>query len=57
MFFYMWIYNLLIYVENDFILDNFFVWKITEPKFFPIVYSLLFSINLIKMVKIQLKVV
>ena len=23
-FFYVWIYNLLIYVENDFILDKFF---------------------------------
>ena len=53
----MWIYNLLIYVENDFILDHFFIWKITKHKFLTLAYALLFSINLIKMVKIDLKVV
>ena len=53
----MWIYNLLIYAENDFILDNFFIWKITKHNFLTLVYALLFSINLIKMVKIHLKVV
>ena len=49
--------NLLIYVENDFILDNFFIWKITKHNSFTLVYILLFSINLIKMVNIHLKVV
>ena len=27
MLFYMWIYKLFIYVENDFILDNFFLFE------------------------------
>ena len=29
----MWIYNLLIYIENEFILDYFFIWKITKHIF------------------------
>ena len=54
----MWIYNLLIYVENDSILDNFFLFeRLLNTICFPLVYALLFSINLIKMVKIHSKVV
>ena len=51
------IYNLLIYVENDSILDNFFFERLLNTIYFPLVYALLFSINLIKMMKIHSKVV
>ena len=53
----MWLYNLLINFENDFILHNFIIYlKDYYIIFFTLVYTLLFSINLIKIVKIHLKV-
>ena len=41
--------NLLIYVENDFILYIFFILKIIKHKFFTLVYILLFSIDFIRL--------
>ena len=55
----MWIYNLLIYVENDFVLDNFvFLFeRLLNTVFLHFFILYYFSINLIKMVKIKLKAV
>jgi len=52
----MWIYNLLIYVENNSILYIFLFERLLNTIFFTLVYALLFSINLIKIVKIHLNV-